>query len=287
MIMNFELFIDVILDTLLDCAKLLPFLFFAFLLLEALEHHASEKINHALASSGKAGPAIASLLGLIPQCGFSVFSANLFSNGVITLGTLIAVFLSTSDEAIIIMLSHPDRKAEILKLLAVKLAVAIIFGYLVDLIFRKHQGPEKHIEDHCHDCGCHDEHSGIFKPALKHTLKTLAFLLIIVFVLNFAVEWIGVDGLSKLMLNNSVLQPFIAALIGLIPNCAASILLTELYLKGAISFASVVAGLSTGAGAGLIVLFRENRHLKENFKIIGILYACAVTAGLLISFFGI
>lgn len=285
--MNFELFLDIVLDTLLDCAKLVPFLFFAFLLLEALEHHASEKINNALASSGKAGPVIGSLLGCIPQCGFSVFSANLFSNGVITLGTLIAVFLSTSDEAVIIMLSHPDRKAEILKLLAVKVIIAIVFGYLIDLIFRNHQGPEKHIEDHCHDCGCHDEHSGIFKPALKHTLKTLAFLLAIVFVLNFAVECIGIDGLSKLMLNNSILQPFVAALIGLIPNCAASILITELYLKGAISFASVIAGLCTGAGAGLIVLFRENRHIKENLKIIGILYVCAVICGLVISFLGI
>ena len=285
--MNFELFLDIVLDTLLDCAKLVPFLFFAFLLLEALEHHASEKINNALASSGKAGPVIGSLLGCIPQCGFSVFSANLFSNGVITLGTLIAVFLSTSDEAVIIMLSHPDRKAEILKLLAVKVIIAIVFGYLIDLIFRNHQGPEKHIEDHCHDCGCHDEHSGIFKPALKHTLKTLAFLLAIVFMLNFAVEWIGIDGLSNLMLNNSILQPFVAALIGLIPNCAASILITELYLKGAISFASVIAGLCTGAGAGLIVLFRENRHIKENLKIIGILYVCAVICGLVISFLGI
>ena len=281
--MNFDLFLDIVLDTLLDCAKLIPFLFFAFLLLEALEHHASEKINTALASSGKAGPAVGSLLGCIPQCGFSVFSANLFSNGVITLGTLIAVFLSTSDEAVIIMLSHPDRKGEILKLLAVKVVIAIIFGYLIDLIFRNHKGPEKHIEDHCRDCGCHDEHSGIFKPAVKHTLKTLVFLLIIVFILNFLVEWIGIDGLSKLMLNNSVLQPFVAALIGLIPNCAASILLTELYLKGAISFASVIAGLSTGAGAGLIVLFRENRHIKENLKIIAVLYACAVVAGLVIS----
>ena len=122
---------------------------------------------------------------------------------------------------------------------------------------------------------------------MKHTLKTLVFLLIIVFILNFLVEWIGIDGLSKLMLNNSVLQPFVAALIGLIPNCAASILLTELYLKGAISFASVIAGLSTGAGAGLIVLFRENRHIKENLKIIAVLYACAVVAGLVISLLGI
>lgn len=282
--MTLDLFIDIVLDTLLDCAKLIPFLFFAFLLLEALEHHASEKINSALASSGKAGPLVGSLLGCIPQCGFSVFSANLFSNGVIGIGTLLAVYLSTSDEAVIIMLSHPDRKLDILKLLAVKVIIGIVFGYLINLIFKKHPGPEKHIEDHCKDCGCHDEHGGILKPAIHHTVKTLIFLVIIVFVLNFAVELLGIERLEKLMLTNSVLQPFVAALIGLIPNCAASIFITELYLDGVISFASVVAGLCTGAGAGLIVMFRENRHMKENFKVVGLLYACAVISGLVISF---
>lgn len=282
--MTVELFIDIVKDTLFDCLKLIPFLFFAFLLLEALEHHASERINNALASSGKAGPVIGSLLGCIPQCGFSVFSANLFSNGVITIGTLIAVYLSTSDEAVIIMLSHPEKKLEIFKLLAVKVIIGIIFGYLIDLIFRKHPGPEKHIEDHCHECGCNDEHGGILKPALHHTLKTLIFLVIIVFILNFAVEWLGIERLGKLLLSNSVLQPFISALIGLIPNCAASILITELYLEGVISFASVVAGLCTGAGAGLIVMFRENHHIKENLKVVGLLYACAVISGLVISF---
>ena len=282
--MTLDLFIDIVLDTLLDCAKLIPFLFFAFLLLEALEHHASEKINSALASSGKAGPLVGSLLGCIPQCGFSVFSANLFSNGVIGIGTLLAVYLSTSDEAVIIMLSHPDRKLDILKLLAVKVIIGIVFGYVINLIFKKHPGPEKHIEDHCKDCGCHDEHGGILKPAIHHTVKTLIFLVIIVFVLNFAVELLGIERLEKLMLTNSVLQPFVAALIGLIPNCAASIFITELYLDGVISFASVVAGLCTGAGAGLIVMFRENRHMKENFKVVGLLYACAVISGLVISF---
>lgn len=282
--MTLELFLDIIIDTLLDCAKMLPFLFFAFLLLEALEHHASEKINNALASSGKAGPVIGSLLGCIPQCGFSVFSANLFSNGVITLGTLIAVFLSTSDEAILIMLSHPERKLEILKLIISKIVIAIIFGYIIDFIAKRHPGPKKHIEDHCHDCGCNDEHGGILKPAIHHTLKIAVFLLFIVFILNLLVETIGIDGLSRLMLQNSILQPFVAGIIGLIPNCAASILLTELYLKGAISFASVIAGLCTGAGAGLIVLFKENHHLKENLKIVGILYLIAVICGILISF---
>ena len=282
--MTVDLLFEIVIDTLLDCAKMLPFLFFAFLLLEAIEHHASEKISKKLASSGKAGPVIGAVLGCIPQCGFSVFSANLFSNGVITIGTLIAVFLATSDEAILIMLTYPDRKFEILKLIISKVIIAVIFGYVVDFISKKRPIPEKRIEDHCHSCGCHDEHGGILKPAVHHTLKISGFLLLIVFILNLMVETIGIDGLSRLMLNNSVLQPFIAGIIGLIPNCAASILLTELYLKGAISFASVISGLCTGAGAGLIVLFKENRPQKENFKIVGILYAIAVISGTLISF---
>ena len=285
--MTTELLLDIMKDTLLDCAKMLPFLFFAFLLLEAIEHRASEKINKKIASSGKAGPAIGAVLGCIPQCGFSVFCANLFSNGVITLGTLIAVFLSTSDEALLIILSHPQQKLEIFRLLAVKIVIALIFGYAVDFFVKKHPSPEKHIEDHCHDCGCHDRHGGILKPAVKHTVKILLFLILIVFVLNFLVEALGIEFLSKILLNDSALQPFIAALIGLIPNCAASILLTEFYLKGALSFASVIAGLCTGAGAGLIVLLKENRNIKENLKIIAILYLIAVISGSILSLFSI
>lgn len=278
------LFFDIIIDTLLDCIKMLPFLFLAFLLLEALEHHTSEKINKSFSYSGKTGPLMGAVLGCVPQCGFSVFCANLFSNGIITLGTLIAVFLATSDEAILIMFSHPDKKVEIIKLIAAKLIIAVIFGYVVDFIFKKHPGPTKHIEEHCHDCGCHSEHKGILRPALNHTVKTFGFLLVIVFLLNLVVEALGIETLSKLLLNDTALQPFIAALIGLIPNCAASILLTELYLKGALSFASVIAGLCTGAGAGLIVLFKENRHIKENLKIIGLLYLIAIISGTVISF---
>lgn len=282
--MTLDLFKDIVLDTLLDCLKVLPFLFVAFLLLEALEHHAGGKINSLIARSGKAGPFFGAVLGCIPQCGFSVFSANLYSGGAVTLGTLIAVFLSTSDEAVLIMLGHPDRRFDILKLIAVKVVVAIIFGYLIDLIFRKAKKEEHHFEDHCKDCGCHDEHGGILHPALHHTLKTMGFLVVIVFILNFLVEWVGTEGLQKLMLGNSVFQPLIAGLIGLIPNCAASILLTELYLNGAISFGSVIAGLCTGAGAGMLVLFKENKSVKENLKIIGLLYACAVIAGMAVSF---
>jgi len=275
-----------VLDTALDCLKMLPFLFFAFLLLEAVEHHTSKKTDKILAKSGNFGPLVGALLGCVPQCGFSVFAANLYSGGLIGLGTLIAVFLSTSDEAVIIMFSHPESKAEILKLIAVKIVIAVFFGYIITLFEKKKPEPEKHVEDLCEDehCGCHDEHGGILKPALRHTVKIFGFLVLTVFLLNLAVEFLGIDRISKLLLSDSFFQPFLAAIIGIIPNCAASILLTELYLKGAISFASVISGLCMGAGAGLIVMFRENRNVKENLKIVAIMYACSVLSGIAVSF---
>lgn len=279
--MTLKLFGEICLDTLMDCIKLFPFLFLAFLLMEALEHHAGSKINKALASSGKAGPVIGSLLGCVPQCGFSVFGANLYSGGVIGAGTLIAVFLSTSDEAVIIMLSHPEKKYEILKLIAVKVLIGIVFGYIITLLEKIKPAPRKHVEDLCKECGC-DEEDGILKPAVHHTLKIYSFLIVIIFTLNLVVELLGTERLSAILLGNSVFQPLVAALIGLIPNCASSIILTELYLEGAISFASVIAGLCTGAGAGLLVLFRENRNLKENLFITFVLYITAAISGMVI-----
>ncbi|MCH5190352.1 MAG: arsenic efflux protein [Oscillospiraceae bacterium] len=254
--------------------------------MEALEHHAGSKINKALASSGGAGPLIGALLGCVPQCGFSVFSANLYSGGVIGAGTLLAVFLSTSDEAIIIMLSNPDKKPEILKLIAVKVLIAVIFGYIITLFEKIKPAPKKHMEDLCKECGCEEE-DGILKPAIHHTLKIFAFVTVIIFIVNLCVELLGTQRLSSILLSNSIFQPVIAAVLGLVPSCASSIILTQLYLEGAISFASVIAGLCTGAGAGLIVLFRENRNLRENLFITFTLYITAVISGVVIQLIGI
>lgn len=275
--------LDVLIDTVLDCLKMLPFLFIAFLVLEAIEHHAGKKITNALAASGKAGPLIGSALGCIPQCGFSVFAANLYSGGIITLGTLLAVFLSTSDEAVIILLSKPDKGFEILKLILIKVAIGIIAGYAVDFIIKMHPGKKKNVEELCDSehCHCH-EHKGIIYPAFLHTIKILVFILIFTGILNFLIEFIGIEKLSLILLHDTFFQPLLAALIGLIPNCAASVMLTELYLNGAISFASIVAGLCSGAGIGLIVLFRANKNIKENFKILGILYGISAIFGVLI-----
>lgn len=275
--------LDVLIDTMLDCLKMLPFLFIAFLLLEAIEHHAGQKISNALAASGKAGPLIGSVLGCIPQCGFSVFAANLYSGGIITLGTLLAVFLSTSDEAVIILLSKPDKGLEILKLLLIKVVIGIVAGYIIDLIMKFHPAKKKNVEELCNSehCHCH-EHKGILYPAFLHTVKVLLFIFIFTGVLNLVIELIGIDKLSSILLHDTFFQPLIAALIGLIPNCAASVMLTELYLNGAISFASIVAGLCSGAGIGLIVLFRSNKNIKENLKIVGILYGIASLCGILL-----
>lgn len=275
--------IDVLIDTILDCLRMLPFLFIAFIVLEAIEHHAGKKITSALAASGKAGPLIGSALGCIPQCGFSVFAANLYSGGIITLGTLIAVFLSTSDEAIIILLSKPDKGIEILKLILIKVIIGIFAGYIVDLIRRRRPEKQKKVEELCdsENCHCH-EHKGIIYPAFLHTIKIFLFIFIFTGALNFLIEFIGIEKLSAILLHDTFFQPLIAALIGLIPNCASSVMLTELYLSGAISFASIVAGLCSGAGIGLIVLFRANKNIKENLKILGLLYAIAAVCGLLL-----
>lgn len=280
-----ELLKDILLDTGMDCLKMLPFLFVAFLILEALEHYSSAFTNRILVKVGAAGPIVGALAGCVPQCGFSVMAANLFAGGVLSVGTLVSVFIATSDEAILILMGNPGRGREILFLLAVKVVIAIMAGYLVDL-FWKRRGNPKHLEDLCHDCGCHDHH-GIIRPALNHTVKIVIYLFLFSGALNLLTETIGIDKLSSILLGNTIFQPFAAALIGLIPNCAASVILTQLYLDNVLSFASVIAGLSTGAGVGLIVLFKMNSDKKENFKIIGILYLTAVVSGVILSLAGL
>lgn len=282
-------FADLLLHTLLDALKMLPFLFAAFLLLEYIEHRAGDRFRRFLTRAGKGGPVIGALLGCVPQCGFSVLSANLYAGGVITLGTLIAVFLSTSDEALLLLAAQPAAAKEIGKLLLAKLCIGIAAGYLVDLAVRRSRhSPAEHVHslcDHEH-CGC-DAHAGILRPALLHTGKMFGFLLLFSLAIQAAMQILGEERLQSLLLSDSVFQPFLAAFIGFIPNCAASVLLTQLYLEGALQFGAVVSGLCTGAGAGLLVLWRENRNPKENLKICGILYIAAVLPGVLLQVLGL
>lgn len=282
-----EILKDVLMDTLLDSLKILPFLFISYLIIEFIEHKSSEKLEKALSTSGKYSKIIGSILGIIPQCGFSAVAANLFSNRVITMGTLIAVFLSTSDEAIPMLLASPDKKGELLLILGIKFIIAVLFGTIIDLIFKdKHTAHEHsremhdHMHDTCKDCDC--EHDGIFKASLKHTIKIFAFLFVISFILGLIVEAIGMEDFEKIILSGSIFQPLVTSIIGLIPNCAASVLLTKLYISGSISLGAVIAGLSTGAGVGAIVLLRTNKNLKENMKILGLVYVIGVFCGIVI-----
>lgn len=277
-----NIFSDVLFDTILDSVRMLPFLFAAFLLLEALEHYSTAFVNQTLGRLNKAGPIAGALFGCVPQCGFSVLAANLYSGGVISLGTLLAVFLSTSDEAVIILLGQPDKGAMIWRLLAVKFLIALTAGYIADLFIAGRITSTKHIHDLCGHCGCHN-HRGILKPALNHTLKLFGYIFVFSGVLNLLTALAGIDTVSTFLLNGSVFQPFLTAVIGFIPNCAASVLLTELYLNGALSFAAVISGLCTNAGMGLILLFKVNKNYKENLSIAGLLYLTAVAAGMILS----
>ncbi len=272
--------IDAFLDAVLDTARTLPFLLAAFLVIEAMEHYSGRAASRLLSRVGRFGPAAGAVFGCIPQCGFSVAAANLYSGGLISLGTLLAVFLSTSDEAVLILLGHPGSAGTIFPLLLAKVMLGIAAGYILDF-FSRNPKEEKHIGDLCKSCGCSNT-SDVWRPALWHTLRLAVYLLGFTFVLNLVLEFLGVEQLARILGRDTLLQPFLAALLGLIPNCASSVLVTELYLAGGLSFGSAVAGLSAGAGVGLAVLFRSNRPMKKNFKILLLLYGIAAGFGILL-----
>lgn len=268
-----------------DTLIAIPLLFLAYLLMEFLERRASDKMERTLKKIGSNGPFIGSLLGCVPQCGFSASASNLYTAGLITEGTLISVFLATSDEAFVVLLSTPNAFPEIIKLLITKIIIGFFAGFIIDIVLASMRIKKTPVEM-CQDCGCEEEKS-IWIPTLKHTAKMALFIFIINIGLGFAMEMLGEDMLSHILLSDSVLQPFVTALVGLIPNCAVSAVITKLYIAGHLSFGSAVAGLCTGAGIGLAVLFKANPVKKENFRIIGILYLVSALFGLLLSLLGI
>lgn len=286
-----EIILHTIEHTITDSLKMLPFLFLAYLLIEYIEYKKSHTIENILARTGKFGFAVGALLGCVPQCGFSVAAANFYAGRVITMGTLVAVFISTSDEAIPVLLSSPQSAETILKLVTAKIIVALIAGFLTDLVatrfFKKDNAPiaEQIHEDVCTDCNC--EKRGILYGAIRHTVSIYIFILVISFLLNAAVEFIGDERLSALLLRDSVFQPVIAAIIGLIPNCVSSVVITKLLISGAISFGSAVSGLCAGAGVGLLVLFHANRRIKENICVLVIVTLTGIIAGLILQALGI
>lgn len=283
-------FLDILLHALLDSAKMLPFLFIAFLLMELLEHKAGDKLVNFLRKSGggrTGSAAIGALLGCVPQCGFSVIASNFYAGRVITAGTLVAVFLSTSDEAVPILLAHPDKAGMIWKLLATKVIIAAVAGIAVDLVMKmlKIKTDDEHIGDLCDEAGCGCENHGIWYSALKHTIGIGIFIIIVNLVLGMVFGLVGEENVKHFLENMGMLQPVVAGLVGMIPNCAASVLVTELYAEGAIEFGTAIAGLCTGAGIGLAILFRANKNIKENLVITGIVYGVGVLSGIVINLF--
>ena len=288
-----EEFLEVLLDTGIDALKLLPFLFITYLIMEYIEHKTGDKTKNIIKKSGKWGPVFGAILGTFPQCGFSDAAANLYAGKVITLGTLIAIFLSTSDEMLPILISEAAPIDIILKILATKLVIGIIAGVLIDFVgqaFKKKkekQENEEAVEEIGHMCEhehCHCEKEGILKSSIKHTLNIFIFIIIISLVMNIAIYFIGEEKISNLILNMPVVGPLIAGIVGLIPNCASSVILTQLYLQNVISVGSMIGGLLVGSGIGILILFRVNENLKENMKITGMLYLIGVVSGIIIDF---
>ena len=273
--------------TLIETLKLLPFLFIAYLVIELIEQKAGDKTTKLIKKAGKFGPILGSLLGVVPQCGFSAAASNLYAGKIITMGTLIAIFLSTSDEMLPILISEAVPATTIIMILSIKVAIAIIVGMVVDLIFRKKQNEEAKEEIHklCDEEHCHCEEHGIIRSSITHTLQIFVYILIISFVLNLMIHFVEEEKIAKLVLNVPVLGPVISSLVGLIPNCASSVILTQVYLENIISIGSMIAGLLVNSGIGILILFRVNKSKKENFTILGILYLVGVISGITLDLF--
>lgn len=277
-------------DAFIDSIHTLPFLFLVFVFIELFEYFYAHKINRFMKGSQKTGPLIGSLAAIIPQCGFSIIASSLYTNRLITKGTIIAIYLATSDEALPVLFSNPDKISFVLPVITVKLIVAIIAGYLIDLIFKskieKNNGQEIEEDEGCckHDIITSNKINLWLHP-IMHTLNVFAFILVITLILNFFIK----DETIVMLLSNpstqfKILEPVITALLGLIPNCAISITMTMMMIKGTISFGAAIAGLCSNAGLGLLVLLRKNTSLKDSVLIITMLFIISVITGIILQF---
>lgn len=289
--------IQIIIDALVDTLKMLPLMLIVFIIIEFLEHRFGNNLKPLLKRSQLFGPLVGALLGILPQCGFSVISTVLFAEGAISTGTLLSVYLATSDEAIPIILSVPSRAGVLLPLILTKLIIAITSGYLIDLILKLANKDARAADTKEHDDCIYDEDGccghvcindgfnvkEIVMHSIVHTVKILLYVLAVTILLNAAIYYIGQDTLSKAFSGMYILQPIMAALIGLIPNCAASVAVTEAFLNGIITFGSAIAGLSASAGLGLIVLFKEVRSRKKVFSIVILLLTISIASGIILN----
>ena len=281
----------------LDTLALVPLLFVTYLVMEAIEHSASAHVRAAVERSGKAGPVVGALLGALPQCGFSAMAATLYAGRVVTVGTLVAVVLSTSDEMVPVFLAHQEPLGRLATIMGVKIAIGLAVGLVIDALLRLwHRAGDGHLHihelcerEHCH---CDDDHDGhehghghgrwaIVRSALVHTVQVTLFILAVTFVFGLVIEYVGQDALGELLANHPVRATFVAALVGLIPNCGASVAITELYLDGVLSAGPMLAGLLASGGVGLLVLWRTNADARQNAAITAFVYSIAVVAGLL------
>lgn len=280
--------IEILQDAVIDTIKLIPFLFITYLIMEYIENKTSDKIREKIKKSGRFGPLIGGAVGILPQCGFSASATNLYSSRLISIGTLIAVYLSTSDEMIPIFISEAIPIELIVKILGIKLFLGVFWGFLIDFLYKKfikrkdqkeyNMDTEICEEEHCH---CHEQ--GILKASLIHTMNITIYIFAITLIINGIIGIIGEENIEIFIKNNLFLGPVISSLIGLIPNCAASVIITNLYIENVINMSSLIAGLLTGAGVGLLVLFKTNKkEWKENLFIVGLMYAIGVSSGLIL-----
>lgn len=276
--------LEVLQDGVIDTLKLLPYLLITFILLEFIEHKLNNKNKEILSKNRKLGPFIGGILGALPQCGFSSMASELFSSRVITIGTLVSVYLSTSDEMLPVMISEHANIFLLLKIIGFKILIGMVVGFTIDLILRKKE-EHNHIHEMCEEEHCACEKDGIILSSIKHTLKIGVFILIVNLALNILIEKMGEDNISNILLNKNIFTHFLASLIGLIPNCASSVIMTELYLSKLITVGTLMSGLLTGSGLGILLLFRSNKNLKENLSILSIIYFTGVIIGILVDLF--
>lgn len=281
--------LDCLKDAFIDSVKILPFLLATYLVLEYIEHVTGEGLVNMIRNSGIFGPVIGGILGAIPQCGISSAASNFYAGRIISLGTLIAIYLSTSDEMLPIMISNATSTSVIMKVILLKILFGMGAGIVIDVVFRRsryaktlHFGEsDNHIHDDC------EEEEGFVMSAVKHTAKVIFFIFAVSLVLNVIIAVIGEDSISSFVFNAPVIGNILAGLVGLIPNCAASVVITNLFLSDAISFGAMMSGLFAGAGIGLLVLFRLNHNRWENVRIVGLLYVISVILGIMIDITGI
>ncbi|MBE7020732.1 MAG: hypothetical protein E7411_04785 [Ruminococcaceae bacterium] len=270
-----------------DNIKILPFIFLMYIIIEYIEHKNNTDLSHFLMKAKGPAPLYGSILGAVPQCGFSVIASDLYAKRALSLGTLIAIFISTSDEAVPILLANPHKAHLVINVILIKIIIGTLFGLLIDLFYKRktvHGCNNEHEHHHFHG-NCESCDKGFFKSAVIHTVKIFIFIFIAGFILTYFTELIGEEKLSHFLLKNSFLQPFIASLIGLIPNCAPSVILTESYISGMLDFGSLIAGLSSSAGVGLMILCKENKNFKENLIIILLLFLIGGISGCVLKTF--